>query len=130
MGRYLAPANGPDCVEVSPSAGNCGVRSLTVNGPRLVRFDLSVVKRFRLNGRTSAEFRVEMLNAFNQPYFMPDQTNQTAPGFTTSRQAAYEGALGVPLANAITTTSDDFRLRDLLGDNVSRVIQLVWRVSW
>src|SRR3954470_8226194 len=27
-GRYMAPANGPDCLETSPGAGDCGVRSL------------------------------------------------------------------------------------------------------
>ena len=26
-GRYLAPANGPDCIETSPAIGDCGVRS-------------------------------------------------------------------------------------------------------
>ena len=49
-GRYLAPANGPDCIETSPGYGDCGVRSLVVNGPRLVRFDLSAVKRVKIHG--------------------------------------------------------------------------------
>ena len=50
-GRYLAPANGPDCIETSPGYGDCGVRSLIVNGPRLVRFDLSAVKRVQDPGQ-------------------------------------------------------------------------------
>ena len=70
-GRYLAPANGPDCIETSPGYGDCGVRSLIVNGPRLVRFDLSAGKRFGCKGSDSFEFRGEMLNAFNKPYFNP-----------------------------------------------------------
>src|SRR5207244_8808638 len=49
-GRYLAPANGPDCIETTPSYGDCGVRSLVVNGPPLVRFDLSLVKRVKIRG--------------------------------------------------------------------------------
>ena len=35
-GRYLAPANGPDCIETAPGYGDCGLRSLIVNAPRLV----------------------------------------------------------------------------------------------
>jgi hypothetical protein len=60
-GRYLAPANGPDCIETAPGYGDCGVRSLVVNGPPLVRFDLSLVKRVAIRGRVSAEFRAELL---------------------------------------------------------------------
>ena len=34
-GRYFAPANGPDCIEIDDGAdyGDCGVRSLVVAGP-------------------------------------------------------------------------------------------------
>ena len=70
-GRYLAPANGPDCIETAPGYGDCGLRSLIVNGPRLVRFDLGAGKKFRIKGNVSFEFRGEMLNAFNTPYFNP-----------------------------------------------------------
>ena len=99
-GRYLAPANGPDCIETAPGYGDCGLRSLVVNGPRLVRFDLSVVEarsgsRGRRDRPSSA---VEMLNAFNTPYFNPastggtplgiDDDTFTAPGGPTSRRDA------------------------------------------
>ena len=83
-GRYLAPANGPDCIETSPGYGDCGVRSLVVNGPRLIRFDLSAVKRVKVHGSWSAEFRVEMLNALNSPYFNPASTAGTPLGMTTT----------------------------------------------
>src|SRR4029078_2452193 len=36
-GRYLAPANGPDCIETSPSAGDCGIRSLVAHAPARAR---------------------------------------------------------------------------------------------
>ena len=34
-GRYFAPANGPDCIEIDNNAdyGDCGGRSLVVTGP-------------------------------------------------------------------------------------------------
>ena len=136
-GRYLAPANGPDCIETSPSYGDCGVRSLVVNGPRLVRFDLVAAKRVRLKGSVSAEFRVEMLNALNSPYFNPASTAGTTLGMTTP----YTGVAaigpggpvltGTPVSNASAGSSvDSYRLTALLGDNQSRIIQLVWRVRW
>jgi hypothetical protein len=132
-GRYLAPANGPDCIETAPGYGDCGVRSLVANGPRLMRFDLSLVKRFRLRGRATAEFRSELLNAFNRPYFNPASTGGTPLGMTTTF-AAPQGAFaynGTPTSNAVAGTSaDSFRLTQLLGDNTSRIVQLVWRVRW
>jgi Carboxypeptidase regulatory-like domain/TonB-dependent Receptor Plug Domain len=132
-GRYLAPANGPDCIETAPGYGDCGVRSLVVNGPPLVRFDLSLVKRFRLRGSVTAEFRGELLNAFNQPYFNPASTGGTPLGMTTTF-ATPQGAYaynGVPTSNTTAGTSaDSFRLTQLLGDNTSRIVQLVWRVRW
>ena len=132
-GRYLAPANGPDCIETAPGYGDCGLRSLVVNGPPLVRFDLSLVKRFRLRGRVTAEFRGEFLNAFNQPYFNPASTGGTPLGMTTTF-ASPQGPTaynGTPISNTTAGTSaDSFRLTQLLGDNTSRIVQLVWRVRW
>ena len=79
LGRYLAPANGPDCIEIAQGTtanstpqqgiGDCGVGSLVVTGPSLVRFDLSTSKRIAIKGNTNVEFRAEMLNAFNTPWF-------------------------------------------------------------
>jgi hypothetical protein len=68
-GRYLAPANGPDCIEVAAGFGDCGRRELVVTGPMLVRFDLSAAKRVPIQGRVNFEFRAEFLNAFNTPWF-------------------------------------------------------------
>ena len=61
-GRYLAPANGPDCIEIAQSNvsrphtgyGDCGAREVVVTGPPQVRFDLGVVKRVPIVGRVRA----------------------------------------------------------------------------
>jgi hypothetical protein len=134
-GAYLAPANGPDCIETSPGFGDCGVRSLVVNGPKLVRFDLVAAKRVKIQGSWSAEFRVEMLNALNSPYFNPGQ-NAGKTGIPLGMSTTYTAPggpvlTGTPVNNASAGTSvDSFRLTDLLGDNTSRIIQVVWRVRW
>ena len=103
-GRYLAPANGPDCIErISNDYGQCGVRTLVVTGPRYVRLDLSAVKRTRLVGRTALEFRADMINALNHPNFVPVQST--------------------------STNADNYRVTGVMEDS-SRIIQLVTRFSW
>ena len=55
--EYIEPANGPECIEVAPNYGDCGLNNVVVTGPRLVRFDLSAVKRVAVKGRVNFEFR-------------------------------------------------------------------------
>jgi hypothetical protein len=140
-GRYLAPANGPDCIEATPGFGDCGVRSLVVNAPGLVRFDIGAGKKFKIRGDVTFEFRGEMLNAFNSPYFNPGAPNapQSTAGlplgmtntFGTTGTGGPVATVGVPLGNSSAGSSvDSFRLTQLLGDNTSRLMQLVWRVRW
>ncbi len=132
-GRYLAPANGPDCIESAPGYGDCGLRSLVVNGPGLVRFDLGVSKKFDVVGRVTFEFRGEMLNAFNEPYFNPASAGGTPLGLTTTTTGPGGPVAtgGTPTANTTAATNiDNYRLTALLGDNQARIIQLVWRVRW
>jgi hypothetical protein len=116
-GRYFAPANGPDCIEIAQSNvnrphtgyGDCGAREVVVTGPPQIRFDLSIVKRVPVAGRTRAEFRAELLNAFNRPWFVP---------------------VALPDANSPFTGSDSFRLTMLSGETFARVVQLVMGFSW
>jgi hypothetical protein len=130
-GRYFAPANGPDCIETAPGYGECGLRSITVNGPALARLDLGISKKFDLPGRFSFEFRGEMLNALNDPYFNPASGGGTPLGFTTTTSAPAGPGGGTPISNTTAATNvDNYRLTALLGDNQSRIVQLVWRVRW
>jgi TonB dependent receptor len=114
-GRYLAPPNGPDCIEPDPNSnfGKCGVNRLEVTGPRYIRFDLSAVKRVKISGRLNFEFRGEMLNAFNHPNFEP-VISPTA-GSTNN--------------NSNSSNADNYRVTSL-QENSSRIVQLVWRVTW
>jgi hypothetical protein len=111
-GRYFAPANGPDCIEIAPGSGECGQGQIVVRGPRQVRFDLSAVKRVRFVGRTTGEFRAEMLNAFNHPWF----TGVTGYGTSSANNPNY-------------ATRDNYRVTGV-GENSSRIVQLVFRFSW
>jgi hypothetical protein len=102
-GRYFAPANGPDCIEIAPGSGDCGQGQIIVQGPRQVRFDLSARKVVRVVGRTTGEFRAEMLNAFNHPSF-------TGVG-------------------GIGSNPDSYRVTGV-RENSSRIVQLVFRFNW
>ncbi|MEO6212589.1 MAG: TonB-dependent receptor, partial [Vicinamibacterales bacterium] len=106
-GRYFAPANGPDCLEVDAgrAAGECGgVRSLVVTGPLFQQTDLRVAKRTKIVGRVNIEFSAEMLNAFNTANFTP--------------------------VSGISSTLSNYEVTGLSGTNTSRVVQLVSRINW
>jgi hypothetical protein len=107
-GRYFAPANGPDCIQVV--AGDCAPRNIYVTGPKFVRFDMSVVKRLAITSRINLELRGEALNAFNNINFTPvaqASSSQTINQVT----AAYRD----------TGNTQDFG---------GRMVQLAARISW
>ena len=66
-GRYIAPANSEDCIQLK--AGDCAPRTLLIRAPFFTRFDVGVTKRFPLGGRTNFEFRVDVLNLFDNINF-------------------------------------------------------------
>jgi len=116
-GRYFAPANGPDCIEVTPTSnnnnsalgfGDCGVQSLVLNGPMFQQHDIRISKKTTLVGRTNIEFAAQLLNAFNHANFLP--------------------VAGTTAANPATIAS--YQLTGLQGQDTSRVIQLEFRINW
>jgi outer membrane receptor protein involved in Fe transport len=107
-GRYIAPANSLDCIEVAPGYGDCGANSVVVTGPTYVRFDFSVAKQVPIKGRVNFEFRAEMLNAFNKTNFTP------VVGVSTD-------------ANPNVTSGDSFEV--ITGES-GRTIQLVFRINF
>ena len=111
-GRYFAPANGPDCIEIDNGAdfGDCGTRSLVVTGPMFQMHDFSVAKRVTVVGRTNVEFRFEMLNVFNNANFVPTGERGTN--------------------NSLGSTLNNYEVTGLTGANTARVIQLVTRFNW
>jgi hypothetical protein len=106
-GRYFAPANGPDCIEVAGNLGECPgtVRSLVLTGPMFAESDLRISKRTRVAGRVNLEVAAEALNVFNRANFVPDGT-----------------------VNSATLT--DYLVTGLTGTNAARVIQIVSRINW
>ena len=67
-GRYLAPANGPDCIQ--EVRGDCAPHDVFVEGPIFTRFDLNLKKRFPMGGKRSFEFGADVFNLFNAINFL------------------------------------------------------------
>jgi hypothetical protein len=120
-GRYLAPANGPDCVEIdydgdgtssaagagiSDEFGVCGEGSLVVTGPMFQNVDLSILKQVPVKGRTNFEFRFEILNLLNKANFIP-----------------------VGIGN-LGSNANSYEVTELTGTQTSRVMQLVARFNF
>ena len=110
-GRYFAPANGPDCIEIDNNAdyGACASRSMVITGPMFRQHDLRISKRTKLIGHTDFELAAEVLNLLNQANFVP------VSGFNNANN-------GSTLAN--------YEVTNLTGTNTARVVQLVVRFNW
>jgi len=105
-GRYFAPANGQDCIEITPGEGACGgTRELVLHGPMFAETDLRVAKRTTIKGRVSFEFAAEALNVFNQVNYVPN-------------------------GQASSPTLTHYLVSTATGTNAARVIQLVSRINW
>ena len=73
-GRYIAPANSETCTQLK--SGDCADRTLLIRAPFFSRFDVGLSKRIGVQGRTSIELRIEMLNVFDNINF----NNAANPG--------------------------------------------------
>jgi hypothetical protein len=110
-GRYFAPANGPDCIQLR--AGDCAPRTVLVRRPFFTRFDIGLTKRFPIHGTMNFELRFDLLNAFDNINFTTTNANNT-PGAG---------------ANIFTTTTayQDFNNQ---FDPGGRLGQVVFRLNW
>ncbi|MDO8681064.1 MAG: carboxypeptidase-like regulatory domain-containing protein, partial [Acidobacteriota bacterium] len=70
-GKYLAPADSIDCIETIRGWGDCGLRSVVFTGPMFKQFDIGISKRVPTWNRATAEFRIDVLNAFDHVNFVP-----------------------------------------------------------
>jgi len=68
-GRYIAPANSADCIQVR--AGDCAPRSVLLLSPWFKRVDFGVAKRVETGGSTNVEVRFDLLNLFDSPNYNP-----------------------------------------------------------
>lgn len=110
-GRYIAPANGPDCVQLK--AGDCAPRTVLIRAPFFTRVDIGVTKRFTIRGNTNFELRADLLNVFDNINFNPVvQPNNN------------------PAAATIFQSDSAYRDPDNTFDPGGRLGQLAFRLNW
>lgn len=115
-GRYIAPGGSNGCIQ--EFTGQCGFSNLILHGPRLSRFDISVVKKTKVSERVNVEMRAEFLNAFNNINFkIGSQT--AADTSVTNFSAATFGQTAVAYQDLSTT-----------NDVGGRMVQLVLRINF
>ena len=107
-GKYLAPANSADCIQLRP--GDCAPRNLLLLSPWFKRMDLGVTKRFDLHNRQNIEVRFDLLNVFDTPNF----TNVANPGTS---------ATIFKVTSAYNDPSNTY-------DPGGRIGQLMFRFNW
>lgn len=107
-GRYLAPANGPDCIQAV--RGDCAPHDVFVQGPVFTRIDLNVKKRFAVDRSRSLDIGVDVLNLFN------------AVNFTAVAQASSSATL-----NQVNSAYQD---PNVTFDPGGRLMQLVVRFNF
>jgi hypothetical protein len=115
-GRYIAPASSGNCIEVY--AGQCGGTSLILYGPHLTRFDISAVKKTRINERVNIELRGELLNAFNNINFLVGSPNNDTNTATNFSNAAF---------GQVTQAYND---QSTTYDPGGRLVQFVLRINF
>jgi hypothetical protein len=116
-GRFIAPANFGGCIQ--RFAGECGFSNLVLHGPRFVRVDMNLVKRFRFNETTNFELRGEFLNAINN-------VNFRVGGWTTEAVVAGVGGAGTGILASGTAYQDVSTTNDPGG----RLVQIVLRLNF
>jgi Carboxypeptidase regulatory-like domain/TonB dependent receptor/TonB-dependent Receptor Plug Domain len=113
-GRYIAPANSADCLQVRN--GDCAPRNVMMLAPWFKRFDVGAAKRFGTGGSTNIEVRFDMLNVFDTPNFTP-------VGGAGTNTAAGTAATIFRVTSAYTDASNTY-------DPGGRIGQLTFRFNW
>ncbi|HMZ19934.1 MAG TPA: hypothetical protein PLD20_18500, partial [Blastocatellia bacterium] len=115
-GRYLAPANSANCIEVY--AGQCGFPTIFLYGPRFARFDLNLTKKTKITERVNVEFRADFLNAFNNINFLVQSPNNASSTI---------GGLGNDTFGQVTQAYRDV---STTNDPGGRMIQFALRLNF
>src|SRR5215475_10612099 len=107
-GRYIAPANSANCIQVV--SGDCAPQNLDVTGPMFTRFDLGAVKKIKIKERVNFELRGEFLNAFNNVNFF--------------------GAIGAFNSATFAQVTSAYRDSSNTNDPGGRLVQIVARLNF
>lgn len=123
-GRYIAPASSGGCIQ--GFAGQCGLANLVLHGPRFIKSDMSIAKKFRFTERVNLEMRVEFLNVFNNINFRLGSYNLDAPAIGNAALPTF----GSSLFGQLNSPDTAYRDVSTTNDPGGRVGQLVIRFNF
>jgi len=86
---------GPDgqIILVNPQPGELGTLGYsTIRGPKLLNFDMNLIKRFQIHEAKNFEFRLDVINILNHPNFGTPTTNINATGNSFGRITSATGS--------------------------------------
>jgi hypothetical protein len=109
-GRYFAPANGPDCIQII--RGDCAPGDVQAVAPPYSRFDFGARKRIGLGGKMHFVVELDVLNLFNAINFNP-----VALPANPANRDGYQ-------------VTDSYQDVNNLADPGGRMGQLVLRFNW
>jgi hypothetical protein len=130
-GRFIAPAGYGNCLNRSvqnPNSGGltnteCGYNNLIIHGPNYFKFDVTLLKQFRITETMNVEFRATALDVLNRPQWRVGGWNTDVS--TTTQFGALNtttfGFMGTGTAYQDVSTTND---------NGGRQIDLMIRVNW
>jgi len=87
-GRYFAPADSLDCVEYLD--GQCSPLTSIISAPWYGKTDFTFTKRFRLGGTRTIEWRMDLLNVFDNINFSPGAGSSTTNALGGSSLSSWE----------------------------------------
>jgi hypothetical protein len=123
-GRFIAPPGYNGCVQ--QFTGQCGFSNLVLYGPKFVKLDMNVVKRFRFSERTNFELRGEFLNALNNTQFRVGGWAADSVAFTSTTNPGGFGRTDFGQLGNGTAYQDTSTTNDPGG----RLIQIVLRLNF
>ena len=127
-GRFIAPA-GYKCL--NRFVGECGYSDLVLHGPRFVRIDLSVVKRFKFTENTNLELRGEFLNAINnQNFFVGGAPSADIAQLTSSTTTPPTASTYGAAAFGQLLSGSAYQDTSTTNDPGGRVVQFVLRFNF
>ena len=116
-GRYFAPANSADCIQLKP--GDCAPRAVVLLAPWFTRFDIGLTKKSRSAATRASSSALDVLNVFNNINFtVTDDSRTPGSGGTASSRPTRRIAISItPTIRA--AVSDSWRF-DSTGDGRPR----------
>ena len=77
-GKYIAPANSADCIEIRN--GDCAPGAVIIRTPFFTRFDIGVTKRFPLKGSDELRAAARHAQRVRQHQLQPGRPRRQPPG--------------------------------------------------